>query len=236
MPVQCVYDVLGLPMDCRGDDIKKAYKKAAIRWHPDKNRDKQEEAEAQFKEVTRAYTVLSDPQERAWYDTHRDSIHRGGDGTAGGDGSDDEDEGIDLFRYFSETCYSGFTFDEAGNDFFTVFGSVFDQLVKEESEEEKDRIDYPPFGAEHTKWDEVGIFYSYCCNFSSQRSFSWKDKLVSPRRTQSARQAADGEGEQERTGTGKEGEEQPSAAAGGVGEEARPAGQGACRCKGQGEI
>lgn len=45
----------------------------------DKNRDKHEEATAQFQLIQAAYAVLSDPQERAWYDNHRDAIMRGGE-------------------------------------------------------------------------------------------------------------------------------------------------------------
>uniref|UniRef100_A0A3Q3RZS4 DnaJ heat shock protein family (Hsp40) member B6a n=1 Tax=Mastacembelus armatus TaxID=205130 RepID=A0A3Q3RZS4_9TELE len=54
------YQVLGVRRDASADDIKKAYRKLALRWHPDKNPDNKEEAEKKFKELSEAYEVLSD--------------------------------------------------------------------------------------------------------------------------------------------------------------------------------
>ena len=62
------YEVLGVPKDATEEQIRKAYKKLAIRWHPDKNPDNQKEAEEKFKEIGEAYSVLSDPQKRNEYD------------------------------------------------------------------------------------------------------------------------------------------------------------------------
>src|SRR3954471_19472165 len=62
-----LYDVLGVKKDASDDDIKKAYRKLARQYHPDRNPgDKQ--AEARFKEVQEAYEVLSDKNKRAQYD------------------------------------------------------------------------------------------------------------------------------------------------------------------------
>ena len=61
------YDVLGVGKDTSGGDIKKAYRKKAVQYHPDKNPDDQSAAE-KFKEVGEAYEVLSDDQKRAAYD------------------------------------------------------------------------------------------------------------------------------------------------------------------------
>ena len=62
------YRILGLSRDASDADIKKAYRKEALRWHPDKNPDNKEEAERRFKAVSEAFKVLSDADERAHYD------------------------------------------------------------------------------------------------------------------------------------------------------------------------
>ncbi|XP_003461539.1 dnaJ homolog subfamily B member 8 [Cavia porcellus] len=62
------YEVLGVQAGASADDIKKAYRKLALRWHPDKNPNNKEEAEKKFKQVSEAYEVLSDPKKRSVYD------------------------------------------------------------------------------------------------------------------------------------------------------------------------
>ena len=61
------YEVLGVDKNATPDDIKKAYRKKAIQYHPDKNPG-DKEAEEKFKEAAEAYEVLSDPQKRQRYD------------------------------------------------------------------------------------------------------------------------------------------------------------------------
>lgn len=75
------YEVLGVPRDVDAATLKRAYRELALKFHPDQNPDNPE-AEAQFKEVSEAYTVLSDPEARARYD------RRGFDGVGGGVGVD----------------------------------------------------------------------------------------------------------------------------------------------------
>jgi molecular chaperone DnaJ len=80
------YEILGLDRGADGDELKRAYRKLAHRYHPDKNPD-DPEAEAQFKEASEAYAVLSDPEKRALYDRlgHAGISGAGGDPFAGFD-------------------------------------------------------------------------------------------------------------------------------------------------------
>ena len=64
------YDILGVSKSASADEIKKAYRKQAIEWHPDKHKNDKDVAERRFKEINEAYQVLSDPQKRAAYDQY----------------------------------------------------------------------------------------------------------------------------------------------------------------------
>jgi DnaJ family protein A protein 2 len=67
-PKKDYYGILGVSKDADESTLKKAYYKLAQKWHPDKNPENKEEAEAKFKEITEAYGMLSDPQKRQQYD------------------------------------------------------------------------------------------------------------------------------------------------------------------------
>lgn len=62
------YQILGVAQDAGVEDLKKAYRKLALKWHPDRNVDNKAEAETQFKRVNEAYSLLSDPGRRALFD------------------------------------------------------------------------------------------------------------------------------------------------------------------------
>ncbi|NBQ76082.1 MAG: molecular chaperone DnaJ, partial [Acetobacteraceae bacterium] len=80
------YEVLGVARDAGEDDLKKAYRKLAMQWHPDRNQGNAE-AEAKFKELNEAYDVLKDAEKRAAYDRFgHAAFEQGGPGGGGGFG------------------------------------------------------------------------------------------------------------------------------------------------------
>ncbi|MCG7656279.1 molecular chaperone DnaJ [Wielerella bovis] len=86
MSNQDYYETLGISKSASEDDIKKAYRKMAMKYHPDRNPDNKE-AEEKFKEVQKAYDTLSDPQKKAAYDQYgHAAFEQGGFGGAGGAG------------------------------------------------------------------------------------------------------------------------------------------------------
>src|SRR5215467_6535205 len=75
------YEVLGVERTASVEEIKASYRKAALKWHPDRNPENKHEAEARFRECTEAYSVLSDQERRQVYDTYG---HAGLSSTGGG--------------------------------------------------------------------------------------------------------------------------------------------------------
>ncbi|MEW6704833.1 MAG: molecular chaperone DnaJ [Pseudomonadota bacterium] len=105
------YDILGVAKNASDEDIKKAYRKLAMKYHPDRNQgDEAKKAEEKFKEAKEAYEMLSDPQKRAAYDQYG---HAGVDPNMGGAGGG--------FRGGPEG-FGGFA--EAFGD---IFGDIFGQ-------------------------------------------------------------------------------------------------------------
>jgi len=64
------YSILGVSKTANEEEIKKAYKKQALKWHPDRNPKNKDQAEAKFKELAEAYEVLSDKQKREIFDMY----------------------------------------------------------------------------------------------------------------------------------------------------------------------
>ena len=98
------YEVLGVTKTASVDEIKSAYRKAAMQWHPDRNPENKQEAEVRFRECTEAYTVLSDAQKRQIYDTY------GHAGLAGAGGA--ADFNASIFQDFHDIFGDFFGFED----------------------------------------------------------------------------------------------------------------------------
>ena len=105
------YEVLGVPKTATDEELKKAYRKLAKKYHPDANPDNKEEAEAKFKELNEAYEVLSDKQKRSMYDQF---------GHSGPNGYANDFSGFSGFDGFSGG-FNGAGVDFDLNDIFSSF-------------------------------------------------------------------------------------------------------------------
>ena len=106
------YEVLGVDKNATDDELKKAYRKLAKKYHPDANPDNKKEAEAKFKEINEAYETLSDAQKRKMYDQF------GPDGPAGFGGAGGQGG---YYSYSSGFDFGG-GFDDLGDIFSSIFG------------------------------------------------------------------------------------------------------------------
>lgn len=161
------YELLGVSETSLPDEIKLAYRKQALVWHPDKNPDNLEEATQKFKTINEAYSVLSDPHEKAWYDSHKADILTGS-----------KSEDLNLWSYFSTSVFPGGFTDEP-DGFFAVYDELFETLNKKENSEAKDKtkiVNRPKFGNSEATYDILKVFYAYWNNFTTSRGFTWADE------------------------------------------------------------
>ncbi|MEQ9198858.1 MAG: DnaJ domain-containing protein, partial [Rhodospirillales bacterium] len=105
MAKQDYYETLGAAKDASAEDLKKAYRKMAMKYHPDRNPD-DKAAEQKFKELNEAYDVLKDEQRRAAYDRYGHAAFENGMGGGGGQGGP----------------------GAAGFDFASGFADIFDEM------------------------------------------------------------------------------------------------------------
>ncbi|KAJ8965792.1 hypothetical protein NQ314_003902 [Rhamnusium bicolor] len=167
--MRCHYEVLDVSRNADVSEIKTAYRKLALKWHPDKNLENSEYSKEQFQIVQQAYEILSDHEERTWYDSHREQILYGSN-------SEFEDNSLDVFQYFTSTCFKGYGDDE--NDFYAIYRNVFENIAKEDMKfmDEKDEFcAVPSFGNSKSDYEKVLEFYSYWLNYTTKKSYVWLD-------------------------------------------------------------
>ncbi|KAI0198681.1 DnaJ domain-containing protein [Astrocystis sublimbata] len=180
------YELLGVDRAATDDEIKKAYRRKALELHPDRNYGDVENATRKFADVQAAHEVLSDPQERAWYDSHSDAILRGDD-PADVDAAPEyhnvrlttTEEIYTLMGRFNKSV----PLDDSPNSFFTILRETFDRLAEGEyAAADWDTTnatpvpEYPSFGESSDADAYSRTFYSRWSNFATRLSFAWKDK------------------------------------------------------------
>ncbi|XP_042476398.1 dnaJ protein P58IPK homolog [Macadamia integrifolia] len=101
------YKILGVSKSASISEIKRAYKKLALQWHPDKNVDNREEAEAKFREIAAAYEVLGDDEKRVRYDRGEDIEDMGMGGGGGGGGFNPFGGGGQQFTFHFDGGFPG---------------------------------------------------------------------------------------------------------------------------------
>jgi DnaJ family protein A protein 5 len=181
------YELLGVARTATDDEIKKGYRRKALELHPDRNYGDVERTTALFADVSTAYEVLSDPQERAWYDAHEADILRGGDGGGGGDGGDHYEYNMkvttaeDISRMMGK-FRSNIDFTDSPTGFFGFVRETFEQLAREEERaadyEGVQVKDYPSFGHHDDTYESGGVvrnFYNVWAGFATVKSFASLD-------------------------------------------------------------
>jgi DnaJ family protein A protein 5 len=136
--------------------------------------------------VQTAYEILSDPQERAWYDSHRDAILSGNEDVGA---SDDPARHYNVRLTSAEEIFSlmgrfnsSVPMTDGPKGFFGILDAFFEQLAEEERaacewEGQELSTEYPAFGSASDAYDSVAKpFYNTWSSFSTKKSFSWKDK------------------------------------------------------------
>lgn len=197
----CYYELLGVEATATETELKKAYRRKALQLHPDKNPHDVEGANARFTLISAAYEVLSDPQERSWYDSHKSQILRDdGEVPTAGEAPEMVFPSIsvdELLWYFNPTLYT--KMDDSLAGFFTIVGRLFERLAAEEvthgkyqqldgySKYKDDANDvnaldssvlmFQRFGNSHLDYVSVTReFYNRWGTFLSCKSFSWLDQ------------------------------------------------------------
>lgn len=166
---ESLYELLNVTSEADAVTLKKAYRLKALELHPDRNIDNVDEATAMFAKVQAAYDILTDPQERQWYDQHRRSANYSqydGNMTAAAD-----------VRAAVAEILSKHSID------FDLVSTHFAKLKHEEQEaafeqgvETPASILYAPqFGSPEDDWNKIKPFYDGWSSFSTIKGYNWED-------------------------------------------------------------
>ncbi|KAL1639491.1 hypothetical protein SLS58_007923 [Diplodia intermedia] len=174
------YELLGVERQATEDEIKKAYRRKALELHPDRNHGNEEWATEMFAEVQSAHEVLSDPQERAWYDAHESAILSGADPQDAHFEHDVKVTTADDVTRMLRRFNSRVEYSDEPDGFFGFLRDTFDTLAKEEVVaaiwDGLEAPEYPTFGRRDSSYDDVvRQFYAVWMSFSTKKSFAWKD-------------------------------------------------------------
>lgn len=149
--------------------------------HPDRNYENVEETTKKFAEVQSAYEILADPQERAWYDTHRVTILRNEDDVPREHYAHNVriTTAQDISRIFTR-FHGTLDLSDSTTGFYGVLRETFDTIAREErlacEWEDLNPVDYPPFGhADDEYEDTIKPFYAIWNGFATKKTFSWED-------------------------------------------------------------
>ncbi|XP_008791313.2 DNAJ protein JJJ1 homolog [Phoenix dactylifera] len=183
---RCLYEVLGVRRDCSQDEIRAAYKRLALQLHPDKlaasaSRTSAADATAAFQELRHAYEVLSDPKERAWYDSHRSQILFSDPSSTSKSHRPSAFFDLDLYAFFSNSAFSGYS--DAGRGFYKVYGDLFAKVYAQELWFAKELglgadavAPVPLIGNLDSPYPQVTAFYNYWLGFCTVMDFGWVDE------------------------------------------------------------
>lgn len=180
--MQCYYETLKIDSKASESDLKKAYKKLALELHPDRNITTIKESTHNFAIVQHAYEVLSDKNERAWYDAHKNSIL-----------NHTQKDNLGLTSVFLMTfftiCFTNFGDDD--HSFYVIYGQIFSLIETEELDyvdpnEMNNLNDITSFGGFRDTFDgyidhgyespfTLTQFYNKFATFTTKKTFAWHD-------------------------------------------------------------